>query len=61
MLAYMPSMGKANAAAVTTDCRASFPNIKLALVVGICGVAPFMPGNENEIVLREVIVSDGVI
>ncbi|EQL04248.1 Nucleoside phosphorylase domain protein [Ophiocordyceps sinensis CO18] len=61
VLTHMPSMGKANAAAVTANCRASFPNIKLALVVGVCGAAPFVPGNKDEIVLGDVIISDGVV
>lgn len=56
----MPGMGKANAAAVAANCRASFPNIKLALVVGVCGAAPFGRDGE-EIVLGDVIISDGVI
>ncbi|KAF4447039.1 hypothetical protein FALBO_16995, partial [Fusarium albosuccineum] len=60
VLAYMPRMGKANAAAVASNCRTSFPNIKLALVVGVCGVVPFGP-DDKEIILGDVVVSDGVI
>ncbi|RYP67309.1 hypothetical protein DL771_007327 [Monosporascus sp. 5C6A] len=60
VLAHMPGMGKANAAAVAVNCRTSFPNIKLAVVVGICGVAPFGPDGD-EIVLGDIIISDGVI
>lgn len=60
VLAHMPGMGKANAAAVAANCRASFPNIKLALVVGVCGVVPFGRDGE-EIVLGDVLISDGVI
>jgi nucleoside phosphorylase len=56
-------MGKASAAAVAANCRASFPNIKLALIVGVCGVVPFRPssGETAETVLGDVIVSDGVV
>ncbi|PHH91534.1 hypothetical protein CDD83_80 [Cordyceps sp. RAO-2017] len=61
VLAHMPGMGKASAAAVAANCAASFPNIKLALVVGICGVAPFVPDNEDEIILGDVIISVGVV
>lgn len=57
----MPGIGKVSAAAVTANCSASFPNIKLALVVGVCGVAPFVPGYEDEIMLGDVIISDGVV
>ncbi|KAI5456159.1 hypothetical protein BGZ63DRAFT_96455 [Mariannaea sp. PMI_226] len=60
VLAHMPGMGKANASAVAANCRTSFPNIKLALVVGVCGVIPFGPNGEA-IVLGDVIISDGVI
>ncbi|KAK2135897.1 hypothetical protein NOF04DRAFT_1378044 [Fusarium oxysporum II5] len=60
VLAYMPGMGKVNAATVASNCGKSFPCIKLALVVGICGVVPFVPTND-EIVLGDVIISNGVI
>ncbi|GAP84978.2 putative kinesin light chain [Rosellinia necatrix] len=60
VLAHMPGMGKANSAAVAAHCRASFPNVKLAIVVGICGAAPFGPDG-SEIVLGDVIISNGVI
>ncbi|KAL2139346.1 hypothetical protein VTI28DRAFT_5308 [Corynascus sepedonium] len=60
VLAHMPGMGKANAAAVAANCRASFPNIKLAVVVGICGAVPFGPDGD-EIILGDVIISDGVV
>ncbi|RYP76626.1 hypothetical protein DL769_003586 [Monosporascus sp. CRB-8-3] len=60
VLAHMPGVGKVNAAAVAANCRASFLNIKLAIVVGVCGVAPFSPDGD-EIVLGDVIISDGVI
>ncbi|KAK4148384.1 nucleoside phosphorylase domain-containing protein [Chaetomidium leptoderma] len=63
VLAHMPSIGKASAAAVAANCRTSFPNIKLALIVGVCGVVPFRPGNNEaaETMLGDVIVSDGVV
>ncbi|KAF4338143.1 ankyrin 3 [Fusarium beomiforme] len=60
VLAYMPGMGKVNAATVASNCGKSFPGIKLALVVGICGVVPFGPSND-EIVLGDVIISNGII
>ncbi|KAH7116642.1 hypothetical protein B0J13DRAFT_571457, partial [Dactylonectria estremocensis] len=56
----MPGKGKANAAAVDANCHASFPNVKLALIVGISGVIPFGP-NGNEIILSDVIISNGII
>lgn len=59
VLAHMPDMGKANAAAVAANCRTTFHNIKLALVVGICGAAPC--ANGDDIVLGDVIIGDGVV
>ncbi|PNP59218.1 hypothetical protein FNYG_15000 [Fusarium nygamai] len=59
VLAHMPGMGKANAAAVAAKCHMSFPNIRLVLVVGVCGVVPFRR-NGDEIVLGDVVISDGI-
>ncbi|KAK7408477.1 hypothetical protein QQX98_009344 [Neonectria punicea] len=61
VLAHMPGIGKGNAAAVAANCRGSFPNIKLAIVVGICGAVPFPHDRKEEIILGDVIVSDGII
>jgi nucleoside phosphorylase len=60
VLAHMPGMGKGDAASVATSCRMSFPNIKLAIVTGICGAIPFT-SDGVEIVLGDVIISDGVV
>lgn len=62
VLAHMPGMGKKDAATVATNCRRSFPSIKLALVVGICGAVPYNPQkSDEEIVLGDVIVSESII
>lgn len=61
VLAYMPGMGKANAGLVAAHCRSSFCNVKLAVVVRVCGVVPFHPESNDEIVLGDVIVSSGVV
>ena len=63
VLAHMLGIGKASAAAVAANCRASFPNIKLAFVVGVCGVVPFRPNSSEtaETVLGDVIVSDSIV
>ncbi|EXK35801.1 hypothetical protein FOMG_09006 [Fusarium oxysporum f. sp. melonis 26406] len=60
VLAHMPGMGKVHAATVASNCGKSFPSIKLALVVGICGVVPFGPA-KDEIILGDVVISNGVI
>lgn len=61
VLAHMPGRGKVNASVVAAHCRTSYLNIKLAIVVGICGVVPFAPGSDKEIILGDVVVSTGVI
>ncbi|KAK8112018.1 uncharacterized protein PG998_008475 [Apiospora kogelbergensis] len=60
VLTYMPGIGKVNATTVAANCRISFPNIRLAVIVGICGVVPFTRDG-HEIVLGDVVISDGVI
>ncbi|KAF3025851.1 hypothetical protein E8E14_014770 [Neopestalotiopsis sp. 37M] len=60
VLVHLAAMGKVHSAAAAAQCRTSFPNIELALIVGICGVAPYTPDKE-EIVLGDVIISDGVV
>ncbi|CAG8014068.1 unnamed protein product [Penicillium salamii] len=60
VLCYMPSMGKGMAAGVASGLRLSYPNIQLALVVGVCGAVPF-PTPSTEIVLGDVIISDSLV
>jgi nucleoside phosphorylase len=52
-------MGTISATAVAGSLRVSFPNITLALVIGICGVIP--SGTDQEIVLGDVIISQALI
>lgn len=59
VLVYMPGMGKVESASVTAGSLRSFPNIKLGLVVGICGAVP-LPPNRKPIYLGDVIISTGV-
>ncbi|CAG9990453.1 unnamed protein product [Clonostachys byssicola] len=60
VLAWLPGMGIASSASFAVGCRSTFPNIKLALVVGICRVVPFKPDG-GEIVLGDIIISDGLV
>ncbi|KAK5461131.1 hypothetical protein LTS15_003194 [Exophiala xenobiotica] len=60
VLAHMPGMGKESAAMVAANCRSSFEGIKLALVVGICGGVP-SPTNGEEILLGDVVISEGLV
>jgi nucleoside phosphorylase len=60
VLVFLPGMGKSNAASAASSCRLTFPNIKLALVVGICGGVP-SPRSGEEILLGDVIISEGLV
>lgn len=61
VVAHLPGMGKVSGALGASNCSKSFPNIKLALVIGICGAVPFIPGSGNEVILGDVFISDSVI
>ncbi|KAF7510859.1 hypothetical protein GJ744_005689 [Endocarpon pusillum] len=56
VLVHMPSMGSNSAALSAAGLRSSFPEIKLALVVGVCGVVPV----HIKIVLGDVLISTAV-
>ncbi|KAK6502897.1 hypothetical protein TWF481_007938 [Arthrobotrys musiformis] len=59
VLAYMPGMGKVAAAGVAGNLKRSFENIKLALLVGICGGVP--GEGDNGVRLGDVIVGKNVV
>lgn len=61
VLAFMPGMGKGNAASVLSSFRSSFPGIRLGLVVSICGGVPSGTDDEREILLGDVIISEGLV
>ncbi|CAH0028838.1 unnamed protein product [Clonostachys rhizophaga] len=64
VLIHMGSMGKVPAASVASGCQATFPNIKLAVVVGVCGVVPLpsgRPPGRGEIIMGDVIVSQAIV
>ena len=60
VLTYMPGMGTTSVAAVAGSLRVSFPNVKLALVVGIYRGMPYQTDQE-EIMLGDVIISQTLI
>ncbi|OJD25604.1 hypothetical protein ACJ73_03029 [Blastomyces percursus] len=60
VLCYMPGMGKGSAASVASSLLVSYTRIQLALVVGICGGAPY-PSSNTQIFLGDVIISDAVV
>lgn len=59
VLAHMPGMGVAPAAAVASDLKHSFGSIKLTLLVGVCGGVPIE--EPKEIKLGDVIIGKQVI
>jgi nucleoside phosphorylase len=61
VLAFMPGMGKAHSASVTGSFRSSFGNIRLGLVVGICGGVPRGTEYDEEVLLGDVIISTGLV
>ena len=65
VLAHMPGIGKANAATMTGKLHISFPQIKLGLVVGICGGMPFIREYDRDprdidVFLGDIIISTQV-
>lgn len=61
VLVFMSGMGKVNSANAAAGVRASFPNIKLGVVVGICGGVPGGRDGEKEVLLGDVIISTALI
>ncbi|PKK53031.1 hypothetical protein CI102_1704, partial [Trichoderma harzianum] len=59
VLVHMANMGKVAAAVAAANLRTSFRGIQLALVVGICGGAPFGPS--GELFLGDVVISEGLV
>ncbi|KAN0070591.1 hypothetical protein V8E54_011460 [Elaphomyces granulatus] len=61
VLVHMPNMGKVAAATAAACLCASFQGIQLALVVGVCGAAPFGKQPGEDILLGDVVISEGLI
>ncbi|KAK1840479.1 pfs domain-containing protein [Colletotrichum chrysophilum] len=62
VLVHLAGMGKRDAVAAATNCKASFPDINLALVVGICGGVPsYVNEIQREVVLGDVAISEGLV
>ncbi|RAH75014.1 5'-methylthioadenosine/S-adenosylhomocysteine nucleosidase family protein [Aspergillus aculeatinus CBS 121060] len=58
VLAHMPGMGKVNAAATAAGIQASFTELKLVLIVGICGG---VPQAHDPILLGDVVISRNIV
>ncbi|KAJ5224112.1 hypothetical protein N7468_008654 [Penicillium chermesinum] len=59
VLVCMPGIGRGHAAGVAANLRSSFQNIRLALMVGVCGGVP--NGAEKGIFLGDIIISDEIV
>jgi nucleoside phosphorylase len=55
VLALLPNMGKAAAAGAAASFRSSYPSLRLALLVGICGGVPSL--GTDELLLGDVVIS----
>ncbi|KAG8630848.1 hypothetical protein KVT40_002467 [Elsinoe batatas] len=61
VLAYLPDMGSTSAATLSSTLAMSFPNIRLAIVAGVCGGVPRPPHYEKDIFLGDLVVSTAII
>jgi nucleoside phosphorylase len=61
VLALLPNMGKAAAAGAAASFRSSYPNLKVALLVGVCGGAPSAGTGGDELLLGDVVVGKTVL
>ncbi|KAK6338230.1 hypothetical protein TWF730_002303 [Orbilia blumenaviensis] len=58
VLLLLPKMGKSSAAGSTASLRSSYYNLKLALLVGICGGVPY--AGKREIILGDVVIGERI-
>jgi hypothetical protein len=61
VLVHVPHTGKVAAATAAAHLRASFQEIQLALVVGICGATPTEKQEAENIFLGDVVISEGLV
>ncbi|KAL2145611.1 hypothetical protein VTI28DRAFT_6669 [Corynascus sepedonium] len=59
VLALLPNMGKAAAAGAAASFRSTYPNVKITLLVGICGGAP--NAGTTELLLGDVVISKMIL
>ncbi|CEJ60298.1 hypothetical protein PMG11_08877 [Penicillium brasilianum] len=61
VLVHMAGMGKGAATQAASSIRSSYPEIKLALVVGVCAGVPSPSAGKDDIILGDVVISDGIV
>ncbi|KAI6548304.1 hypothetical protein MCOR03_010734 [Pyricularia oryzae] len=59
VLLQLPNMGPLSAASGSAGLRSSYPNVQLALLVGVCGGLPVI--NDQSVYLGDVVVSKRVV
>ena len=60
VIVLLDTMGKVPAAGAATAVRIGYPNISLALIVGICAGVPF-PKKSQEVILGDIVISNILI
>lgn len=60
VIVQLPSTGKEPAASASASIKMSYPNITLALVVGVCAGAPKDLNHHGDIILGDVLISTHV-
>lgn len=61
VVVVLMGMGKVPAACAATSLRFSYKNVRLALLVGICGAVPHDPKSDREILRGDVIVGKTIV
>ncbi|KAH6973276.1 nucleoside phosphorylase domain-containing protein [Ilyonectria destructans] len=61
VLVLLPGVGKVHAASAAASLNASYTNLRLAIVVGVCGGVPGPYKDEDEILLGDVVISNALI
>ncbi|KAM5347713.1 hypothetical protein ACJ41O_007537 [Fusarium nematophilum] len=58
VLVLLPGMGKVHAASAAASLKATYTNLRLALLVGVCGG---VPGPDDEMLLGDVVISSALV
>lgn len=61
VLVHMAGMGKGAATQAASSIRSTYPEIKLALVVGVCAGVPSYSAGKDDLILGDVVISDGIV
>lgn len=61
VLVLLPAMGKGHSAGAAASLNASYTNLRLALLVGVCGGVPGRHQDGGEILLGDVVISNSLV